>query len=116
MPALSAAATMDIIIPVLMQQGFISILARQPMLIRKLRGKRIGYAFGSNAHYALLSILSSAGITEDDVQLVSMDTHEMADALSQGTIDAFSAWEPTPAIARARYPDFVTIHQKLTTG
>ncbi|MEE8398169.1 MAG: ABC transporter substrate-binding protein, partial [Desulfobacterales bacterium] len=116
MPALSAAATMNVVIPVLMQQGFISIVARQPMLISDLRGERIGYAFGSNAHYALLNALSSFGISEADVHLVPMEVHEMADALSQGTIDAFSAWEPTPAIALERYPEMVTIHQKLTMG
>ncbi len=116
MPAITAAATMDVVIPVLIQQGFISILARRPMLLAELRGRPIGYAFGSNAHYALLKALSSENLTESEVDLIPMDTPEMADALSSKKVDAFSAWEPTPAIALKKHPDFVVIHRVLTTG
>jgi len=45
MPAISAAAKMNIIIPVTLQQGFTSIVAPRPMLTSQLRGKRIAYPF-----------------------------------------------------------------------
>ncbi len=84
MPAINAAATLDIIIPALIQQGFTSIIARHSMLIRELKGKNIGYAFGSNAHYALLNALSSDGLSEAQVNLIPMEVHEMPDALQAG--------------------------------
>ncbi len=116
MPAISAAATLDVIVPAMIQKGFISIIANRPMFINELRGKRIGYAFGSNAHYALLSALASENVVESEVELIPMETPEMIKALYAKKIDAFSAWEPTPTIAIKLHPDFVVLHQRLTTG
>lgn len=116
MPTITAAATMDIIVPSIIQQGFTSIVARRSMLIRELRGKKIGYAFGSNAHYALLKALSSGGLTEGQVKLIPMEVSEMPEALQSGEITAFSAWEPTPAITLMKYPENVVIHRYLSSG
>ena len=116
MPAITAAATMDTVIPALIQQGFTSVVANRSMLIRELRGKKIGYAFGSNAHYALLKALSSGRLSEDQVKLISMDVNEMPEALQSGKVTAFSAWEPTPAITLMKYPENVVIHRYLSSG
>ena len=116
MPAITAAATMDTVIPALIQQGFTSVVAKRSMLIRELRGKKIGYAFGSNAHYALLKALSSGRLSEDQVKLISMDVNEMPEALQSGKVTAFSAWEPTPAITLMKYPENVVIHRYLSSG
>jgi ABC-type taurine transport system substrate-binding protein len=116
MPAINAAATLDIMIPTLIQQGFTSIIARHSMLIRELKGKNIGYAFGSNAHYALLNALSSDGLSEAQVNLIPMEVHEMPDALQAGKIIAFSVWEPTATISLIKYPENVVIHRYLSSG
>jgi len=116
MPAITAAATMDTVIPALIQQGFTSVVAKRSMLIRELRGKKIGYAFGSNAHYALLKALSSGRLSEDHVKLIPMDVNEMPEALQSGKVTAFSAWEPTPAITLMKYPENVVIHRYLSSG
>ena len=116
MPAITAAATMDTVIPALIQQGFTSVVANRSMLIRELRGKKIGYAFGSNAHYALLKALSSGRLSEDQVKLISMDVNEMPEALQSGKVTAFSAWEPTPAITLMKYPENIVIHRYLSSG
>jgi len=116
MPAITAAATMDTVIPALIQQGFTSVVAKRSMLIRELRGKKIGYAFGSNAHYALLKALSSGRLSEDQVKLIPMDVNEMPEALQSGKVTAFSAWEPTPAITLMKYPENVVIHRYLSSG
>lgn len=116
MPALTAAAKDNVVVAALIQQGFCAIVARGHMLIDELRGKRIGYAFGSNAHYALLNTLSHAGLRETDVHLVSLDVNEMPAALDDGRIDAFSAWEPTPFLAASQYRDQVVIHRSLSSG
>ncbi len=116
MPAVTAAATMDVIVPALIQQGFTSIVANRFMLIKELRGKKIGYALGSNAHYALLKALSTARLTEEQVRLVPMEANEMPEALHSGEIAAFSAWEPTPAITLIKYPESLVIHRYLSSG
>ena len=116
MPAITAAATMDIVIPALIQQGFTSVIANRSMLIRELRGNKIGYAFGSNAHYALLKALSSDRLSEGQVSLIPMEVNEMPGALHSGKITAFSAWEPTPAITLLKYPENVVIHRYLSSG
>ncbi len=116
MPALTACAASGVLIVTLTKQGFTSIVAHRSMLIRELRGKRIGYPFGSNAHYALLQVLSSAGLGETDVHLIRLNVNEMPDALAKGELDAFAAWEPIISIALTTYDDFVAIHRSLSTS
>lgn len=116
MPALSAAASFGVVIPTIIQQGFTSIVARKHMLIKDLKGQRIGYAYGSNAHYALLDILHSNRMTPEQVELVPMNVTDMPEALHAHQITAFSAWEPTPRLAQKRDPSLVTICRKITTG
>lgn len=116
MPAISAAAQMDIIIPVILQQGFTSIVATRPMLTSQLRGKRIAYPFGSIAHYVVLEVLASEGLATSQVALVPMDVPELAEALDSEEIDAFAVWQPIAAIAMKDHPGFVTMYQQLTSG
>lgn len=116
MPALTIAATHEVIIPTMVQHGFTSIVANRPMLIKELKGKRIGFAYGSNAHFTVMDALASEGLTEDDVDFVAMETTDMPAALQDGRIDAFSSWEPTPAIALAENPEAVVIHRSLSSG
>ena len=116
MPALTAAAESRVLITTVVQQGFTSIVFRKNMTIEGLKGKRIGYAFGSNAHYALLQALDSGGIRENDVHLMPYEVNEMPAALDRGEIDAFSAWEPTPAEAKLQFSDQTAIHRSFTSG
>lgn len=116
MPALTAAATGDVVLLAMLKQGAASIVARRPMLVKELEGKRVGTAIGSAAHFTLLRALGNEGLTEKDVEIVPMEVSEMARALSSGRIDAFCAWEPTPSMAFASYPDFHLVHKGLNYG
>lgn len=116
MSALTIAATDDVVIPAMIQQGFTSIVANRSMLVKDLRGKRIGYAYGSNAHFTVLDALASEGLTEADVDLVAMEITDMPEALQLGHIDAFSGWEPIPTITLATYPKCVVVHRSMSTG
>ncbi|HEB02338.1 MAG TPA: hypothetical protein ENI12_03815 [Nitrospirae bacterium] len=116
MPALTAAATMDVMATSMLSQGVISIVADKPMLIEDLRGKRVAYPAGSNAHHALLSALASAGVSPDDVTLVAMDVDKMSTAFARGDIDAFSSWEPTPSVAVRSLDKAFVIHRSYTVG
>jgi sulfonate transport system substrate-binding protein len=116
LPALKAASEFDVRIVSLIQQGPCALIARQAMPLEQLRGRAVGYAPGSNAHYTLVRILGKHNMDPGDVRLVPMDVIEMADALSERRIDAFSAWEPTPTLARLDHPSFEVLEQEEARG
>ncbi len=103
MPTLTIAATSEVVIAVKVQDGLTWLVGKQPFLLKDLKGKRIGYARGSNAHFTLLNLLASAGLSEADVKLVPMSVNDMPDALESGSIATFAAWEPTPSIAEMKH-------------
>lgn len=116
MPAITAAAFADIVIPVMIQYGFTSLVANSPFLISELAGRKIGCALGSNAHYALLRALSSAGVSKEDVDIVFMEVSQMPTMLLERKIDAFYAWEPIPTVSLNDYSDVISIHKSLSYG
>ncbi len=116
MPAITAAANLDLKIASLIQLGFTSIVANQYLQIRDLKGKRIGYAWGSNAHYALMNALAGDGLSTGEVDLISMEVTEMPEALQDGRIDAYSAWEPILGRALEKDPESVVIHRGYSSG
>ena len=116
MPAISAAVSMDVSIPILVQQGFSSIVASKPMHTQDMKGKRIAFPYGSISHYTLLNILYGSGLTESDVTLLPMEVNMLQNALENGKIDAFSSWEPVSATVLKRNPEFFVVAQSYTTG
>lgn len=116
MPALTTCASMDTVVASLIKKGFSSIVAREQMLMSDLKGKKIGYLYGSNAHFALLKSLEDVGLDESDVHLVKLNVPQMPGALDSGDIDAFSTVEPNTSLALAEYDDFVVIHRSLSTA
>jgi ABC-type nitrate/sulfonate/bicarbonate transport system substrate-binding protein len=63
-----------------------------------LKGKKIGTVVGSGSYMAWLIWLDSKGMSVNDFQVVNMQGGEVAGALSSGTIDGATIWEPYPAI------------------
>lgn len=104
MPAIEASATSDIFIIGFVKQSYSAIIAARGTQISELRRKKIGNAYGSTSHYALLQALSSVGMSENDITLVPLEASQMIEALENGAIDAFAAWEPTPSAAIKKYP------------
>jgi sulfonate transport system substrate-binding protein len=62
--------------------------------IQDLKGKRIAVAQGSSADYHLLTVLTKAGLSTHDVQLVYLQPAEALSALSSGSVDAWDVWSP----------------------
>ncbi len=116
MPVLMGAASLNIEVVAPVQQGFTSIVASKYSLVEQLKNKRVGYAFGTNAHLSLISSLENHGISVDDVRMVPMNIYHMIEALHQNEIDAFAAWEPIPAMAMHKYSDQKSIHKSFTMG
>jgi NitT/TauT family transport system substrate-binding protein len=115
MPAIEAAVTGDMLIVGFVKQSYSAIVAASGTQISDLRNKRIGNAYGSTSHYALLQALSSAGLGDKNVTLIPMETSQMLESLENGTIDAFAAWEPTPSAAMKKYPGrFAQISRQIS--
>ncbi len=116
MPVIIGAAELGTTAVSLVQMGFTSIVADDQLLVADMRGKSIGYPFGSDAHFALLNTLASEDIDQSDVNLVPLDVDQMPQALNDGLIDAFSAWEPFVSIAEKTVDGAVVIHGTMGSG
>lgn len=68
-----------------------------------LKGKTVGTRLGSGAEQVLLRYFDETeGLEWDDFEWVNLKVEDMAASLASGSVDAFTAWEPTPAIAEAQ--------------
>ena len=105
MPLLKGASEMPLYAFALIKQNYASVVGPKGLLPSDLKGKRIGNAYGTSSHFALMKTLASSGLTESDAALVPMEVTEMEDALLKGKIDAYAAWAPTPELTLSRYPD-----------
>jgi sulfonate transport system substrate-binding protein len=73
------------------------IVARRSSGIARLadlRGKRVGTALNTSAHYFLSKMARHAGLTESDVTAVAVPLPDMPATLERGDVDAISIWEP----------------------
>ncbi len=67
-----------------------------------LKGETIATRFGTGAEGVLRRFYEEEGYEWDDFDYVNMNVEDMITALDTGQIEAFTAWEPTPAIAEAQ--------------
>jgi sulfonate transport system substrate-binding protein len=78
------------------QEG-LAILVPEQSAVRSfddLRGKKIATGRGSIGHQLILAALESKGWTANDVQIVFLAPSDAKVAYSQGSVDAWSTWEP----------------------
>lgn len=64
-----------------------------------LKGKRIATGRGSIGHFVALKALASAGLTEKDVDFRFLGPVDAKLALANGSVDAWSTWEPYTALS-----------------
>jgi NitT/TauT family transport system substrate-binding protein len=62
--------------------------------VKELKGKKIGVEIGVVSHLLLIHALKENGLTEKDVTLVNVPTHQTAQVLASGDVDAIVAWQP----------------------
>jgi len=67
--------------------------------VKGLKGKKIGVEIGFLSHELLMKALQDSGMTEKDVELVNMPTHQAAQVLASGDVDAIVAWQPHSGMA-----------------
>ncbi|MBB4278160.1 aliphatic sulfonate ABC transporter substrate-binding protein [Rhizobium mongolense] len=81
-----------------------AILVREDSPIKTLedlKGKKVAFKRGSSAHNVTVKVLRKAGLTIDDVQPLDLAPPDAAPAFKNGSIDAWSIWDPYLAIAEA---------------
>ncbi|MBB3560274.1 sulfonate transport system substrate-binding protein [Rhizobium sp. BK512] len=81
-----------------------AILVRKDSPIRTLEdlnGKKVAFKRGSSAHNVTVKALRKAGLKPEDVQQVDLAPPDAAAAFKNGSIDAWSIWDPYLAIAEA---------------
>jgi len=65
-----------------------------------LKGKRIGFTKGSSAHNVTVMALEKAGLTYNDITPVYLSPPDAVAALTRGSIDVWSVWDPYYAIGQ----------------
>jgi NitT/TauT family transport system substrate-binding protein len=91
------AGTPNVRILFTVAEGLYRIVARRSAGIAKvadLRGKQITLPRDTSAHYSLVRMLASAGLSESDVKIVDLPRDQMAAGVIDGRADAISMWEP----------------------
>jgi len=81
------------------------ILVPQNSAIRSiadLKGKRIGFTKGSSAHNIVVQTLEKAGLTYSDITPVYLTPPDAGPAFANGSIDAWSIWDPYFAIGELK--------------
>jgi sulfonate transport system substrate-binding protein len=116
MPAINAALSNRVIIASMIQNGYTSVLVKGPLGINSLNGKRIGYAYGSNAHYTLLKALEAENVKKREYSLQPIDANDMIDAIRNEKINAIAVWEPTTTIALKEFPQMEIIFRYVSSG
>jgi sulfonate transport system substrate-binding protein len=70
--------------------------------IADLKGKRVGFTKGSSAHNIVVQTLERAGLTYADITPVYLTPPDAGPAFANGSIDAWSIWDPYFAIGETK--------------
>jgi len=70
--------------------------------IADLRDKRIGFTKGSSAHNIVVQVLEKAGLSYGDITPVYLTPPDAGPAFANGSIDAWSIWDPYFAIGEIK--------------
>ena len=112
----------DLRIIMTVTESFYRLVARRSAGIETLsdlKGKRVMLPRNTSAHYYLVAMLRTAGLSEADVEVVNLlpaqgdqtGMDQMSDALARGEVDAISIWEPEPEDAIHRLGDDAVVFQ-----
>ncbi len=83
--------------------------------VKDLKGKKVGVEVGFVGHLLLLKALEANGMTEADVTLVNVPTHETPKAFGSGDVDAIVAWQPNSGQALTAVPGSKAIFSSKDT-
>jgi len=78
--------------------------------VKELKGKKIGVELGVVSHLLLINALQENGMTDKDVTLVNVPTHQTAQVLASGDVDAIVAWQPNSGQALKFVPGSTAVY------
>jgi len=70
--------------------------------IADLKGKRVGFTKGSSAHNVIVQTLEKTGLSYGDITPVYLTPPDAGPAFANGSIDAWSIWDPYFAIGETK--------------
>jgi sulfonate transport system substrate-binding protein len=112
----------DLRIIMTVTESFYRLVARRSAgiaTLADLKGKRAMLPRNTSAHYYLVAMLRTVGLTEEDVEIVNLPPaqgdqtgmDQMSDALARGDVDVISIWEPEPEDAIHELGDDAIVFQ-----
>jgi ABC-type taurine transport system substrate-binding protein len=114
MPTIKMASEDGIKAMSVFNRGSVSLVSRDIYRVKDLKGKKVAYPRGSVSHYYLLRLLKEKGMSENDIRQKPMDAPSMLNAIRDGTIDAFTTFEPTATVYTKIDPTLHTIHRSFS--
>jgi sulfonate transport system substrate-binding protein len=88
--------------PVTNGQGILVQNSSPIRTIADLKGKRVGFTKGSSAHNIVVQTLEKAGLAYADITPVHLTPPDAGPAFANGSIDAWSIWDPYFAIGEIK--------------
>ena len=62
--------------------------------VKALKGRKVGVEVGFVSYLLLIKALEANGMTEDDIVVVKIPTHQTPQVLISGDVDTIVAWQP----------------------
>ncbi len=101
--------------PITNGQGIL-VQANSPIrTIADLKGKRVGFTKGSSAHNITVQTLEKAGLSYADITPVYLTPPDAGPAFANGSIDAWSIWDPYFAIGETKQNGRVLVNASEIT-
>jgi NitT/TauT family transport system substrate-binding protein len=94
---LRSATSPNLRVVLTVAESYYRIVARRSAGITRLadlKGKKVGTALGTSAHYFVVRMARTAGLSEADVTAVAVPLPDMPAAVKRGDVDAIAIWEP----------------------
>jgi sulfonate transport system substrate-binding protein len=88
--------------PVTNGQGILVAANSAIRSIADLKGKRVGFTKGSSAHNVVIQTLEKANLSYADITPVYLTPPDAGPAFANGSIDAWSIWDPYYAIGETK--------------
>src|SRR5229473_5012701 len=83
--------------------------------IADLKGKRVGFTKGSSAHNIVVQTLEKAGLSYADITPVYLTPPDAGPAFANGSIDAWSIWDPYFAIGEIKQQGRILVNASEIT-
>ena len=70
------------------------VVSEEIQTVEDLKGKTVALDKSSTSYFYFLTVISEAGLTEDDLEIKDMDADSAGTSFVQGQVDAAVTWEP----------------------